>query len=111
MTAPSQKIVQPTALMPTPDQATTYRIQQTTPLQSAIDPHIPNNDILASTMENENLQPTSLPQTKKNEPKMTPVINGMVQRISNPTPPARTKQTTISTVKSEIKKILHTLFL
>ncbi len=106
MTAPSQKIVQPTALMPTPDQATTYRIQQTTPLQSAIDPHIPNNDILASTMENENLQPTSLPQTKKNEqPKMTPVINGMVQRISNPTPPARTKQTTISTVKSEIKSL------
>ncbi len=105
MTAPSQKIVQPTALMPTPDQATTYRIQQTTPLQSAIDPHIPNNDILASTMENENLQPTSHPQTKKNEqPKMTPVINGMVQRISNPTPPASTKQTTIATVKSEIKK-------
>ncbi len=106
MTAPSQKIVQPTALMPTPDQATTYRIQQTTPPQSAIDPHIPNNDILASTMENENLQPTSHPQTKKNEqPKMTPVINGMVQRISNPTPPASTKQTTISTVKSEIKSI------
>ncbi len=104
MTAPSQKIVQPTALMPTPDQATTYRIQQTTPPQSAIDPHIPNNDILASTMENENLQPTSHPQTKKNEPKMIPVINGMVQRISNPTPPGRTKQTTISTVKSEIKK-------
>lgn len=42
---------------------------------------------------------------KKNEqPKMTPVINGMVQSISNPTLPARTKQTTISTVKSEIKK-------
>ncbi len=105
MTAPSQKIVQPTAIMSTPDQATTYRMQQTTPPQSAIDPHIPNNDILASTMENENLQPTSLPQMTKNEqPKMTPVINGMVQSISKPTHPARTKQTTLSTVKSEIKK-------
>ncbi|XP_058645181.1 mucin-4-like [Onychostoma macrolepis] len=105
VTAPSQKIVQPIALMSTPDQATTYRIQQTTPLQFAIDPHIPNNDILASTMENENLKPTSLPQMTKNEqPKMTPVINGMVQSISKPSPPARTKQTTLSTAKSEIKK-------
>ncbi|XP_026075860.1 mucin-6 [Carassius auratus] len=102
MTKPSLKIVHLIATMSTPHLATTYRIQQETLLKSAMDPHIPNNDILSSTMENDNLQPTPVPQITKDEyPNMTPFI---MQSISKPTPPARTKQTTLLTVKPEIIK-------
>ncbi|XP_052463786.1 mucin-6-like [Carassius gibelio] len=108
MTKPSLKIVHLIATISTPHLATTYRIQQETLLKSAMDPHIPNNDILASTMENDNLQPTPVPQITKDEyPNMTPFI---MQSISKPTPPARTKQTTLLTVKPEIiKHPPHTL--
>ncbi|XP_048036841.1 serine-rich adhesin for platelets-like [Megalobrama amblycephala] len=100
---PSQEFLQPTAVMFTPDMTTTYRNEKETPLQTAINSHITNHGILASTRGNDSLQPTSLPQTMKHEhPRRA--ITGMVKGISKPTLPAKTKNPTLSSssIKLEI---------
>jgi len=103
---PSQEFLQPTALMFTPDITTTYRNDKETPPQTAVNSHITNHGILASTRGNDSLQPTSLPQTKKHEhPRRA--ITGMVKGISKPTLPTRTKNPTLSS-SSVMLEILET---